>query len=65
MRKFRIIYCFLDSENRVESDEFGEVYRIAKHCIGYNGGDAIERFKKEERFIVEPEIIEVMEEAIR
>lgn len=61
MRKFRVVFCFLNKDGSVERDEHGEVYHFVIKKA-YNGGDAIERFRAEEKFEVKPEIFEITEE---
>lgn len=62
MRKFEIVYCFTRYEGKKlvpETYEDGcEKYYIDE-VEAYNGNDAIERLKKQEKFITEPEIVSV------
>lgn len=61
MKRYEIVYCFLDKNGYVESDEFGEII-YKKRVKALNENHAIQVLKEEENFIQEPEIMEVIDE---
>ena len=61
MKKYEVIYCFLDKNGYVESDEFGEIV-YKKRVKALDETHAVEVLKEKENFIQEPQIIEVVDE---
>lgn len=62
MRSYEIVYCFVDEKGRIERFEDGMEKIYVKKIEAYNGGQAIDKFKEEEKFIESPEILSVREE---
>ena len=61
MRKYQIVYCFVDSKGNVQKDEDGLDQYLMQVIEAYNGGDALEKLKTKEKFLVMPEIIDIRE----
>ena len=61
MRKYQIVYCFVDSKGNVQKDEDGLDQYLMQVIEAYNGGDALEKLKAKEKFLVMPEIIDIRE----
>jgi len=60
MRKYKVIFCFLDKNGFVERNKHGEVY-YSRLIQAYNKGEAIDKLREQEKFLVEPEIVAVQE----
>ena len=61
MRKYQIVYCFVDSKGNVQKDEDGLDQYLMQVIEAYNGGEALEKLKAKEKFLVMPEIINIRE----
>ena len=61
MRKYQIVYCFVDSKGNVQKDEDGLDQYLMQVIEAYNGGEALEKLKAKEKFLVMPEIIDIRE----
>lgn len=61
MKKFSIVYCFTDMLGNVELNELEEEQYYTEEIVALNEMDAIELFLKKEKFLQEPEIVEVFE----
>ena len=60
MRNYKVIFCFLDKDGFVERNENGELYH-SRLIQAYNKGEAIDKLKEQEKFLIEPEIMAVQE----
>ena len=61
MRKYQIVYCFVDSKGNVQKDENGLDQYLIQVIEAYNGGEALEKLKAKEKFLIMPEIIDIRE----
>lgn len=60
MRNYKVVFCFLDKDGFVERNKHGEVYH-SRLIQAYNKGEAIDKLREQEKFVVEPEIVSVEE----
>lgn len=58
MNLYKIVYCFIDKNGNIESDEFSEVYHKNYICSN-SKEDAIIQLAIQEQFVQEPEIVEI------
>ena len=60
MKTYSIVYCFVDKNGVIEQGEEGD-FIFASISSGENEEDAIIRLKEKEKFLQEPEILQVKE----
>ena len=61
MKKYKIIYCYLDLQGRVEMDEeLGEEIYRHKIVFGQTKAEALDNFMRED-FKQMPEVVEIIE----
>lgn len=58
MRNYEIVFCFLDKDGYVESDDKGEMFYI-RNVKATSEVEALRVLREEENFYVEPEIISI------